>query len=130
MREPRLRERREACGFAPVDGFRGRDERTCAACLHFDERVATRVVADEVDLAETRAHVPGDDAKTLSGQLALRQMLAGKSEEAPRLYAKAIGRALRQGCVAVIRRTLSAVPLLVVMYRAPSAPKTTLRRRP
>jgi hypothetical protein len=41
-------------------------------------------------------------------------MLAGESEYAARLHPKGIGRALRQGCVAVIRRIRSEVPLLVV----------------
>jgi hypothetical protein len=41
-------------------------------------------------------------------------MLAREPEDAPRLHARGIGRALRQGCVAVMRRTRSAAPLLVV----------------
>ena len=114
MREPRLRERRKPRGLAPIDGLRGRDERARASRLHLYERITARVATDEIDLAETRAYVAGDDAKALPGQLALGQMLASKSKEAPRLHAKGIGRALPQGCVAVIRRTLSAVPLLVV----------------
>src|SRR5437867_13017392 len=57
-------------------------------------------------------------------------MLPREPEDTPRLHALGIGRALRQGWVAVMRRTRSAAPLLVVTYRAPSAPKRTLRRRP
>jgi hypothetical protein len=41
-------------------------------------------------------------------------MLAGESEKTAWLHPKGIGRDLRQGCVAVIRRTRSEVPLLVV----------------
>jgi hypothetical protein len=47
-------------------------------------------------------------------ELPLGEMLTRQSEDASRLHAKGIGRGLRQGCVAVIRRTLSPLPLLVV----------------
>jgi len=114
VRQPCLRERGEARGLPRVHRLRCRDERSRAARLHFDERVPTRVATDEVDLTEPRADVPSDDAKAATGELAFCQMLAGESEKAARLHTKGIGRALRQGCVAVIRRTRSEVPLLVV----------------
>ena len=112
--QPPLCERRETRGLPRVDCLRRRDERSRTTRLHLDERVTTRVAADQVDLTETRADVASDDAETTTGELAFCQVLAGESEEAARLHARFIGRALRQGCVAVIRRTLSPVPLLVV----------------
>jgi len=114
VRQPSLCERGEARGLPSVDGLRRSDEGSRPSRLHLDERIPTRVAADQVDLTEPRPDVAGDDAKTATGELAFCQMLAGESQEAAWLHPKGIGRALRQGCVAVMRRTLSDVPLLVV----------------
>jgi len=114
VRQPALCECGETRGLPRVDGLRCRDEGSRAARLDLDESVPTRVATDEVDLTEARADVPSDDPEPPTGELAFCQMLAGESKDAARLHPKGIGRALRQGCVAVMRSTRSEVPLLVV----------------
>src|SRR5581483_5285321 len=81
-REPGFREHGEALGFATVDRLERRDERARAARLHLDERVARGVEADEVDLADARAHVPRDHAHPATRELALGKVFAGEPEDA------------------------------------------------
>ena len=95
MGKPRFRESREASGLARINGLGRGDERPGAARLHLDERVTTSVAADEVDLSETRADVPGYDAETMTPELALRQMFAREAKDTARVHARRIGRALR-----------------------------------
>src|SRR2546428_3755160 len=81
-REPARAETRETAELAPVDRFRGGDERSRPARLHLDEDEPIAVAADEIDLAEAGSFVTGDDAQAATHQLGLRGSLAGQPQGA------------------------------------------------
>src|SRR6266542_2380892 len=83
VRHPGQREPSHARERPSVHGLGGRDEGAGAPRLHLDEDPATRIPADEVELAVPGPDVPGDDPDTLRSERFGRDPLPVVPEAAP-----------------------------------------------
>src|SRR6266536_2323146 len=83
VRHPGQREPSHARELPSVHGLGGRDEGAGAPRLHLDEDPATRIPADEVELAVPGPDVPGDDPDTLRSERFGRDPLPVVPEAAP-----------------------------------------------
>jgi hypothetical protein len=80
LRAVELEEGPQLALLACVDSLLGSAETDAAACLDLDEDQGLAVLGDDIDLAESRAPVPSQDAKSLLLEIGERRRLTGVTD--------------------------------------------------
>jgi hypothetical protein len=80
LRAVELEEGAQLALLAGVDSLLGSAETDAAACLDLDEDQGLAVLGDDIDLAKSRAPVPGQDAKPLLLEIGECRSLAGVAD--------------------------------------------------